>query len=261
MSRQLHGAWVVSWVALLTLVPVGVMISRVGGFGLRDTADLFALTLGSPLSLLFPLALGLLAAGPLAIRVETRWASNIRTRTDATKFVGVRVVEAAAIGLIVGAMTVVVPAFVCFVIWPAIGNPSIDPAGYFLTPEQATLDSFTRFTYSEWLRGGPLLFIVGYGTVVGLAAASFAVLAVTAVLIVPNAYVGLALPGAAAILTTIVAALLGEPRWGIVYSVFPFGLQAVDWLQGAIPVLVLAVLALIAVGHVLVNARRLANLR
>lgn len=253
--------WGVTGVLVLVLSPLLLMLSRVGGFGLRDNADLFALTLSSPLSLAFPIAIGLLAAGPLAISIETRWVSNTRSRTDARVYVLSRLTGAGVLGIAVGTLTVLVPGVVCFVLWPVFGNPSIDPAGYFLTAEQAQLDSFSRFTYSEWLEDGYWAFLFRYGAVVAVSGASFAILSVVGTLAVANAYLGAALPGAVAVLSTVGAALLGVPQSGIVYSIFPFGLQAIEWQVGSLPIAALIFCTVALSTFVLLRARRLSSLR
>lgn len=246
---------------LLVVTPLVIMLTRVGGFGLRDTADLFAMTLGSPLTLAFPLAIGLLAAGPLAISIETRWIANTRTRTDARRYVTSSVRGAGILGAVVGALMVLVPGVVCFVVWPLLGNPSIDPEGYFLTAEQARIESFSRFTYSEWLELGPWFFVTAYSAVVAIAGFAFAVLSVTATLIVPNAYLGAVLPGGLAVLATIGSALFGMPQTGIIYSIFPFGLQQVSWSVAVVPLGLVVVIAVILFSYVSFRARTLNSLR
>lgn len=222
----------------------------------RDHYDLYTDIMLGPIGLIVPLIVTILFCSTTYAELSARFVSQTRTRESIRPRVTRRMTSRA---LGAGALFFTyawVPFVLAFAVWPMLGDPAIDPAGYGLTPAEAAADSLVRDSYSGILQFGDVAFGIAYSLLVGLAAAAFAVLGESFLLIVPHRILAMALPFLIYVGSTVAAAVLGVPYAGLLYSLFPGGLAAIDPLIAATPTFVLfAVVAALAV-WVVVRAPR-----
>jgi hypothetical protein len=225
-------------VALVVLpVYVGMNAASTGSF--RDRSDVFAIMMLAPVCLVLPLVVSLLTCLRLYRELGRRFVGNTRSRTDIRVLLLRRFAVASAAAALIFFSYAFVPFLVAFVVWPVLGDPSIDPLGYGMTPAEAVTDSYSRSSYDFLLRGGDYAFGFGYAAWLGLAAAAYAILCCCFLVTLHNGVLALALPFLIYFGATVAAALIGEPNIGPVYSLFPFGLQATSPIVAAAPTLLI----------------------
>lgn len=230
---------------------VGADAASKGSF--RDHLDVFTLMLMSPVALVFPLIAVLLTCLRLFHELAARGIANTRTRVDIRRLLARRVGSAAAVSAAVFAVSTFAAFVIAFVVWPLIGDPALDPAGYGLTAEAAASDALTRWSYTGLLGTGELAFGLVYASWVGLAAA-YAVLGICFLVTIHNRILALALPFLLFLGGTVAAALAGAPELGFLYSVFPGGLTASHPLVAATPTLVVVLAAAVFTAIVIARA-------
>jgi hypothetical protein len=247
-------------VILVIAVPILYGLVGLNGVGLRDDLDIYGRFMSSPLDLLFPLAAVFLTCVPTFHDVGHRFIANTRARVSIRGLVAKRLLLVFCVSFGAFFLTGFVPFLVSYYFWPAIGNPSITPSLYNLTPSQAVLDSFSRHTYSGLLQAGALTFGLVYSLLVALAGATFACLGLVMLLLVRNRILALAIPFVVFLLETIGAALVGEPQFGFLYGIFPFGLAASPAWEALTPLAILVIILAALWIYVLARVRTLPNL-
>ncbi|MET4705894.1 hypothetical protein [Frigoribacterium sp. UYMn621] len=211
------------------------------GVALRGSFGVFSYLMGGgPLIyLLFPLYVVFISCLRLYREVPT--SERVTVRRESYLFA--RLATAGGISFVAFAFSTFLLFVLAFYVWPALGNPSVDPGVYFLTPETAVTSSFTESTYSQLLALGPLTFGILYSFWVGFCAAIWTSLAMAALLTVRNRPLAVALPFLVYIAQWVAASLLGNVRASFAASTFPFGYQQTSILAGAAPMLVLTAIA------------------
>lgn len=220
-------------------LPLWAGVSAALRASFRDHLDVFNAMMLAPVSLIFPLVVVLLTCLGIYNELVVRYVANTRSRIAVRAYVGRQLLMSAGSAAIIFFLYAFIPFVVSFYVWPILGDPGVDPAGYNMSPAQAMIDSFGRTSYSFLLENGSLLYGVVYSAWIALAAAAYAVLGVSFLLTVPNRILALGLPFMLYLAGTVAAALLNVPQVGLLYSVFPAGLQASDPAQGATPTLIL----------------------
>lgn len=210
--------------------------------------------MSTPLAIVFPLAVVLLTCLRVHHELVNRFVANTRARQSVRHYVARRLASSAAIAFAIFFSHTFIAFLVAFVLWPHIGDPGIDPAGYGLTPEQAALESLGRSSYSFLLIHGDLAFGVGYALWLGAAAAAYSALGVCALMLITHQLLALVAPFLLYIAATLAFALAGAPQYGLLYSLFPGALEACDPLAAASPTLVVHALAVALVTGVIVSA-------
>jgi hypothetical protein len=230
--------------AMVILAPIVVGVNAASGGSFRDRSDVFAIMMLAPVSLILPLVVALLTCLRLYARLAERFVANTRSRMSARGFVLRHMARAAGISALIFFLYAFAAFVAAFSVWPMVGDPGIDPAGYNMTAAQAAAESLERSSYSFLLGYGELAFGVGYAVWVSLSSATFAVLCCCFLVTLPNRILALGLPFLIYLGSTVGAALIGLPRFGLLYSLFPFGLEASAPLIAAAPMLVLAAVTL-----------------
>jgi hypothetical protein len=215
--------------------------------GVRDHLDVLSAILVSPTSLILPVVAVLVSCLPLYGELGDRFIANTRGRIAIRERLVGMYARASAVSFLVFFLYAFIPFLIAFVLWPLIGDPGIDPAGYKLTPAQAHADALGRNSYSFLLAGGDLPYGLVYSIWVGLAAVAFASLGFAFLLTVPNRILALSLPFVIYVAGTMGTALAGVPNVGFLYSIFPAGLQAVPPLEAAASMVILGLVAAVLV--------------
>ncbi len=243
--RRAFGPAVVIAILLVACVPVATALGEHSGNAFRDHLDVYALAMSSPLLFAVPL-IAVLVTGPgLAQEIGHRYITNKRTRLRIARYLGARYGAAAVVGFAALFLYALVPFVVAFYMWPAMGDPGVDPSLYHLTPSSAARDSYHRFSYTAMLQAGTIAFGLGYSAWLGLCGAVYACAGTAALLLVKNRVLALAIPFIVFFAQTVLAALLGMPQLGLAYSAIPFGLSPSPALVAAAPTVLLAVVVAI----------------
>jgi len=224
-------------VLVLGTLAFGVVKTQNGVF--RNNFDVFGQFLSSPLTLVFPLVVALLTCVPLYQELGDRFIVNTRSRIDLRLYVGVKLVSAALIAFAVFFFYVFATFAVAFLVWPAIGNPNVDPAVYNMSAADAVADSLGSASYSSLLQFGPFAYGLTYALWVGILGAAYSAIGTAALLLLSNRSLALSVPFLIYLLETVISALLGAPVLGLLYSAFPYGLTQTSVIVAAAPSLVL----------------------
>ena len=240
-SIRLAFSWRLLWLTIaLIAATLLINIPRIGDSFLRDNFDVYLELMLTPATLIAPLVAAVIGCLPLFRELGNRFASSTRTRLPLRSYLQSRLV-AALIGPFVAFFAFAFALFaIAFFVWPLLGNPSIHPDLYSMTAAQADADSLTRTTYSQLLALSPWGYGLLYAAWAGFGAATYSALGFAALLALPNRAVALAVPMILYIVETLAASLLDAPRFGLIFSLFPFGLAQAPIWQAAAPTLLLA---------------------
>lgn len=245
MSHRLRRSIQITLSLLVIAVPLFTGLSFLTHAGVRDHLDVFAAFLVSPTSLVLPLIAVVVSCLSLYSELGDRFIANTRARVSIRERLLVMLISAVGWSFALFFLYAFIPFVIAFLIWPAVGDPSIDPAGYHMTPEQAHIDALTRNSYSFLLSGGDLAYGLIYSVWVGLCGAVFAGLGFGLLLIVSNRILALAIPFVIYVGGTLGAAVIGTPSLGFLYSIFPAGIQPVQPLAAIAPMVALGVVAIV----------------
>lgn len=226
-------------------IPVWSSLQHFRGVAFRDNLDVFSTAMTTPLYFVFPVLVVAVTCTTLSQELGNRYAANLRTRIAARQYVLGKIASVGLIAFVLFFVFAAVPFIITFVLWPAWGNPGVDPSAYYLTPASAIEDSAHRFSYSQLMSAGPLTYGIAYSAWVGLSGATFSILGAVGLFWIRNRFLALAAPFLLYLVETVVAALLGFPHAGLTYSVFPFGLVQAPVVLSALPVIIVLVCATI----------------
>ena len=222
---------------------------------LRDDLDIFSQFLSSPVQLLAPVFAVVAGCLPLFDELGKRFIVSTRTRVDLSTYLCAKIVSGCSLTFLVFFGFTLALFVLAYGIWPSLGNPNVDPSMYGLTEMSAQVDAASRVTYSGLLRFSPLAYGVVFSGWVGVGGATLAGLGMVALVALPSRLLAILIPFIVYTGGTVAASLLGVPHFGIMFSIFPFGLTAAPPLAGAAGCLVLALLTLVAGTLLLRNAR------
>lgn len=258
---RLAGGVSLWWVAGIAVVfmasPLLYGFSRVQGAALSSNLAVFGQFMGSPIQLVFPLLAAGLGCTTLFQELSARFVVNLRTRIAMTDYLRIRLIQSAAIPFFVVATSVLLVFAVCFIYWPAIGNPSIDISVFVWTPEERAASDGNMFGFSELIDLSPWAYGIWIAVWTGLCAAAYSAATAACLLVVERKAVAILIPGGIFLVETIVAALAGNPYAGLLYSAFPFSLQQQDAFTTAAPTLVLVSVIVLSWVRILRNPYRL----
>lgn len=239
------------------IIPVLYLIGRVSGFLVRDHLDIYALALGTPLGLIFPLVVSVISCAHLSTRMTHRWIANTRTRSSIRTRLSRELLLIIISGFTAGALFGLLSFLVAFVLWPSLGDIGIDPEGYYLTEVSAARDSVSRYSYTQLLVSGSWAYGMLYSAWVGISGAAFGAAGFVALAVIPNKLAALTVPFAIAFTQNVLAAIVDAPQSGIIYSIFPFGLQQTSIVAATAPLMLFAAVTATASILVLYRANRL----
>lgn len=219
---------------LYVLFPEDSLLSG-GKVELRDHLDVLREFLNTPFVQLVPVFVVLLACGRFASEIGHRYVSSTRVRVRVESYVLAKLIIGAGTAFVVFAVWAMLAFIVAFFLWPAIGDPSINPHDYGFTAASAVTDSYTRTTYSQLLQVGPWAYGIFYSVWLGLCAATYAAIGMAALMVIRRRPVALAVPFMLFFVQSAAFALLGLPGLALNASMFPFGLSQEAILVGVAP--------------------------
>lgn len=244
MRTSLIPSAVVS-VAVVALPPY-ILLTSSGGFIFRHHPDVYYLALNTPVTYLFPLLIALIACTGAYHDVGHRYVSNVRTRQSARQYLTRSIARAAALSFAIFFLYAIIPFVIAFYVWPAIGDPNIEPGVYGLDEASSIAESYRENSFGPILALGDLPFGVIYSLWMGAAAAATAALTIICLVTIKNRLLAFSTPFIVCLVQTVVAALLGQSQYGLVYSLVPFGFGRSELLAVAAPILVVDIGAIIA---------------
>lgn len=196
--------------------------------------------MNTPFTLLAPVFVVFLSCSRFAQEIGNRFESSARSRVRTESYVFAKLLVACGTAFMVFFAWTFLAFASAFVLWPKIGNPSLDPAGYGLTASSAVLESFGRTTYSQLLETGIWTYGLAYSAWVGFAAATYAALGMASLLVIKHRAVALSVPFLVFFFQSVAAQLVGVPALALSFSMFPFGLEQQSILVGVAPTIALA---------------------
>jgi hypothetical protein len=206
----------------------------------RDHFQAFGTAMLTPWLILLPLAVVLLTCVRFSSDLSHRFISAQRLRRPVRSLVLARLVRAAAVGFGLAFLMSFVPYVAAFHVLPLIGDPGIDPAGYYMDAGEAAEYSRNQTGFGAVLRLGDVPFGLVFSTWTGFCGALYAVMGITALLLMRNRVLALAMPMLLVFGETFAAAVAGLPRLALYYSASAYGLSYDSDLQLMLPTLVLA---------------------
>ena len=253
LRRTMRPAQVAS-VPLIAALAALTVIHGMQNAQVRDHVGVLAAGMLSPSLILMPLAITLLTCVGFSSDLAHRFISVQRTRCDVPILLCARFGSAIVVGFSLAFLYSFVAYVMSFHVWPLLGDPGIDPAGYLLTPEQAGDRAQHDEAFGSILAFGDLPFGIVYSSWFGFCGAVYAAMGIAACLVVRNRYLALSLPMLTVFGETLLFEILGHPHLALYFSTVPFGLEFHTDAQVVLPHLVLAaVVAVVAV----VTVRRL----
>lgn len=247
LRRDMGAVQIISACLLPALAVIGV-IHSMDHAEVRDHSGVFASGMLSPWLILMPLIVTLLTCGRFSAELAHRFITVQQTRCDARVLLAARYGSAMVIGFSLTFLFSIVSYVTAFHIWPLLGDPGIDPAGYVMAPEQTADFARHHEAFGMFLAFGDLPFGLVSSSWFGFCGAVYAAMGITACLLVRNRYLALALPMLVVFGETFGAEVLGRPVLALYYSAVPFGLAFHSDMQVTLPHLVLAaVVAVVAI--------------
>jgi hypothetical protein len=230
------------------------------GKDVRDDLDIYGFFMGTPINLIFPLVAVFLTCTSTYLELGNRFVANRRTRSDIRRYLVLQLARTLALSFGTFFLFAFVPFVIAFCLWPAIGNPGVDPAGYHLSAAQARSDSYSRYTFSSLLAYGDPVFGLVYSALVAAAGAVFASFGLALLLVLRNRIVAIMLPFIVYLVESLGAALGGPPAWGLVYGLFPFQIAAAPPWEAISPLAAIAAVGTALWIRVFYGARTLPTL-
>ncbi|MFD1716056.1 hypothetical protein ACFSBZ_16395 [Amnibacterium flavum] len=228
---------------VLILGPLAIGIVGVQGGALRNNVDLYGEVMGSAVVLVAPLLAVLIGCLPLFSATRRRVVGHTRTDLDPEVYLGTKAVAAVTCTFVVFFLSAFLPYLLLVLVWPSLGNPGIDPSLYGLTAEEGRAAAQSAASYTQLLSIGEVAYGVIYGAWVGLGGATYCLLGLLALIVVPNRYLALTLPFVIYVLQSLVWGLIGFPTGALLFSLYPFGLEQQSIASAAAPTLLLMVIA------------------
>lgn len=251
-----QGLWP-SLAGIVILLPVLFGLINAQNSEFRSNLELFSVLANTPVLLLVPALAAPMGNLVLFQDLGHRHVVNIRLRQSTASYISGRLFVAAMLPALAYALSMLALLVIAFMVWPAIGNPEIDPS-------LATRTSFGAdselFTYSQLATHGSTGFAGFYLGLIAVSAGGYGILGALLLLTLNNRLLALVLPTIVYFVETFAAAFLGTPQWGLLYASDPFGLQQTSILLGAAPLLILWVTIALFATWTLLNRFNLSRL-
>ncbi|QTX05300.1 hypothetical protein [Agromyces archimandritae] len=229
----MHGTaaetWLVSSIAaaLCAMLMIGWATVEAPEYILRGPLDLFDIaTSRSPVALVIPLLAALAGAGPFVARLVNRSASLIWTRSSMRRELVGAVARSAGIVFFTFSLSVFAAFAWCVTILPTASGVRFDPVSYGLSDAAAvTADIGGRALFGDLAQYGYWTFGVTWAATTGVQAAAYCASAIGLGLLLGLPRLALFLPFLLFHIETVAFSLVGEPRFGLLYLLIPFGLS------------------------------------
>lgn len=235
-------------VIFITLVAVSLSTGLISASqsSYWSEAQVFQDFMNSPLRILFPIAVALLAGAKTAGEVSSRFIVNTRTRADIRLRIIMRIVNVALRSFTIFSLVTLVNAVVAFVIVPTIWPQAIDPQGYGLGNPTAVRDAdLSVAPLTGLFESNPVALSLVASAWFGLHASLLGVITLIAVFLITKPVLALLFPLGLYMVESVVFQLIGMPgRSLLISAVYPAGLQNYDLTEAVFPTIFLAVVAI-----------------
>ncbi|OQJ49359.1 hypothetical protein B5P19_14770 [Clavibacter sepedonicus] len=206
----------------------------------RDHFQAFGSAMLTPWLILLPLAIVVVTCTRFSSDLAHRFIGAQRLRRPVRALILARLGQAGAVGFALAFLMSFVPYLLAFHVLPLIGNPGIDPSMSYMDAAAAAEYSRHQTGFGAVLRLGDIPFGLVFSTWTGFCGAVYAVMGITALLLIRNRLLALAAPMLLVFGQTFAAAVVGMPRLALYYSASAYGLSYDSDLQMMLPTLVLA---------------------
>lgn len=201
-------------------------------------------------TLVFPLLIVLITCLGFYQALVARYVANTRARVGVRVYLARRLASTTGCAAALFFVQTLTAFIVAYVVWPAVGDPSLESD---VSAAQATAASYTDFAFGTFLRHGELFFGIAYSLWVALAAGAYAALGICLLATISNRILALASPFLLYVASDLTFALAGVPQLSFRASTFPMGLTGSDPLLVSAPNLLLAAFV---IGFVVYAIRR-----
>jgi hypothetical protein len=217
--------------------------SSIQGSVYWSRAQVFGDFMNSPIRVLFPIAVALVAGLDLSGDLSQRYIVTTRTRQDIRLRLLHRFASVSMRTFTLFALVVIVNAVAAFVIVPTIWPHAVDASQYGFTSAHAVQAADTaQAPLSSAMAHGWLPFTLTAAIWLGCNAVTFGLLTLVSVLIIHRAVLALLVPAGLYLVESVALQILGVPGASFLISaVYPSGLQNYDLLQAMLPSLLLLI--------------------
>ncbi|WP_217134778.1 hypothetical protein [Leucobacter chinensis] len=230
---------------LLATINLSTGLSEVSHSVYRSEAQLVSELMGSPIRLLFPVAVAVIAGPELVGELRERYIASTRTRADIRAYLSGTVARTSITLFLVFAALALVNVIVGLYVAPALWPESTSYIAFNLESAQeaaAEVEAIAPLTRA--LAFGPVAFMVVCGVWSGLQAVLFGVLMFVSAVLIHNSVLALATPLVVYLLQSFVLQVLGLPAFSfLLSSIYPEGLASFDLSSAVFSVAVLGVMS------------------
>ena len=243
--------------ALLAAVNLTAGFSTVGASAYRSEAQIVGEFMGSPIRLLFPIAVAIIAGPALASELNHRYIASTRPREDIRSSLTRKLGRISVVLFLVFSGLAAINVLAGFYVAPAIWPKSIDPAGFELAdPTAITAAVEAMAPLTRLLTVGPLAYLIGCAVWMGAQAVLFGFVTFIAVLLIRRSVLALAIPLGVYLVESIMFQVLSLPGLAFMSStVYPDGLERFSISQAIAPAIVLGAGSIIAAACLVLTAR------
>ncbi len=221
-------------------------------------AQVFHSFMNSPLRIVLPVAVALLAGVRTIEELSHHFVASTRAREDVRRRVARRFLrEAATVGAIFAGFAIV-NVIAAWVVVPAVWPAAIDPASAGLTTQVAVYAADVDISpLAAATAHGPALFAVATAAWLGGNAAVLALVTVSAVYLIKRPLVALFVPFGIYLGESVITQVAGVPAASFLISmIYPSGLQHYALSAAVAPSVILATVAIGCATAVILTSRR-----
>jgi len=238
------------------VVPLAYGVQMSVSKGYPSQVAVFSHIMITPFMFVFPLLAAFLGGLRMYSEVGHRFASLMATRQSMYRYLAGRLVGSAIVPFACYFLYAALAFVIAYFVWPAVGNPGVDPSNYQMTNAQAAQAELRDTSYSQLLGAGTLVYGFGYAAWLGISAAVYSIASVLCLVVLKNRLAAIALPAALYLGQSVLAIPLVGPQAALVFSVFPFGLTQLPMFVAATPQLAVDIAVVLFAFYVLTRMRR-----
>lgn len=213
------------------LLPVFLGLAVILGFTrienstFRSWFDVYSAFMTAPTMLIFPGVVCAVASWKAYSEVRHRQLVSTATRRPVQTTALTRTWQASAVAALAGFAYVLVPYLLIREFDVSRSGSSVNPSMYEMTPDEALATIIDRATYSQFAALGDFTYAILYALIVASGAAALAAVSTSLVYLLRAPLLAVAIPQVLYIGQTVLVSLFDRPQFGIMFALFPFGLE------------------------------------
>ncbi|ETT56618.1 hypothetical protein C162_00328 [Paenibacillus sp. FSL R7-269] len=229
------------WIAI-TAALISFAVYRSHNYQLRDSLEYFSFILNGALPITFPILAVLVYVASFSGEVNHRFLVYTRMRRPIIETIYIKLTANIILTCLFFFSLIFISFLFAYYIEPYLGIADYDPEGFGLTKDNITVDTYTRYTFTQLLEYGTFTYSILYSLWVGINAALYSAISFFLVLIIKNRFLALSLPFIGYIIVIFTLIALDLEIYRLSYVIFPFDrIQSPIW-TAFVPFLVLVVI-------------------